>query len=412
MSAGAVETVTLGLGTPRPREVLVAPFGWYSRYRLRQYLEHTLLVTVALLAIGLTIDLSKFSKILAQNPDAVGIWAVIHVTWYLALRATDILTELLPVACFLGLFSAEVAHTRSRERLMIWNSGRSPSQCLAPIILFGICMGGIQLTLDLYVRPAAVMTQIASHLGIYGEIYDRKAPRDIWIATQNDVIYATAKFGPPPILRDLTIYRLGANRRLQAVITARTAIPTGEQGEWIMQEGSRWEAAADELDRSDFLQRPWSPSSSDNAVDFREEKLALNIAPLWLANYGIPPRNLPHATLRSIANLTNGFPNSGPSINEYQTWVQFRYARSFFTAALILFTGGISFLFMTYRINFEGLMSVVMAGYIVHVAFKVFLVLGEYGYLGPVVASWSIPIFLLIITAIMLLIPQRQKIIH
>jgi hypothetical protein len=124
--------------------------------------------------------------------------------WYLSLRSVDLATRLLPIGCFLGVLACEIAHTWSHGRLIVWNSGRSPLQCLDPAFMLSAFAGAIQFGLDTYLRPAAVMAQVAEHLGEYGERFDRRPLEyQTWITAGNDLVHAQIEFGPPPALRNV-----------------------------------------------------------------------------------------------------------------------------------------------------------------------------------------------------------------
>ena len=111
-----------GPGRGGARPIFLTPFGLYSRYMLGAYLRHTMMVCAALMTIALTIDLWPQVSLFSGNP--------LHVVWTLVrlagLRLSDLLPPFIPFATFLGVVWSESAFTESRERLLIWNSGRSP----------------------------------------------------------------------------------------------------------------------------------------------------------------------------------------------------------------------------------------------------------------------------------------------
>src|SRR6516225_777546 len=125
--SGAVRN---GAGRGGARPIYLTPFGLYSRYMLGAYLRHTVMVAAALMTIALTIDLWPQVPLFSGSP--------LHVVWSIArlagLRLSDLLPPFLPFATFLGVVWSESAFTESRERLLIWNSGRSPLFCLVPAL--------------------------------------------------------------------------------------------------------------------------------------------------------------------------------------------------------------------------------------------------------------------------------------
>ena len=154
------------------RRMLPAPLGWHTRAMLSTYARHASLATCAIVALAVSIDLTLFlSKILVVVSEWPKFWGI-SVAWYVVLRATDFLAELLPLTCFVGVFWAEVVHTLSQERLVVWLSGRAVQQCLVPVLLFGTMVGFAEIALNVYLRPLAVMQMAINHLGSYGERFD------------------------------------------------------------------------------------------------------------------------------------------------------------------------------------------------------------------------------------------------
>ena len=123
----------------RARAVYLTPLGLYSRYMLGAYLRHTMMVSAALMTIALTIDLWPQIAAVHAAIRCMWCWSIARLA---ALRLPDLLPPFLPFATFLGVVWSESAFTESRERLLIWNSGRSPLFCLMPALLAGLVMGG------------------------------------------------------------------------------------------------------------------------------------------------------------------------------------------------------------------------------------------------------------------------------
>src|SRR5689334_15292993 len=142
---------------------------------LRALAQQTFVATLGILIVALTVDLApQLRQVLADGPEGEGLWVVVRLARYLMLRSMDFGPRLLPIGCFLGVMACEFAHTWSRERLAVWNSGRSPLQCLLPAIMLSLLAGFIQIGLDTYLRPAAVAAQVAEGLGEYGQRFDRR----------------------------------------------------------------------------------------------------------------------------------------------------------------------------------------------------------------------------------------------
>jgi lipopolysaccharide export LptBFGC system permease protein LptF len=89
---------------------------------LGAYLRHITMVIAALMTIALTIDLWPQVPLFSGDPLHV----VIAIARLAVLRLPDLLPPFVPFATFLGVVWRRECLTESRERLLIWNSGRSP----------------------------------------------------------------------------------------------------------------------------------------------------------------------------------------------------------------------------------------------------------------------------------------------
>jgi lipopolysaccharide export LptBFGC system permease protein LptF len=379
------------------RRFLPAPLGWHTRSMIASYCRHTFLVTCGILAIALSIDLTFYlAKVLATAPEWRNVWAAVYLTWYLGLRSTDFLAELLPLACFFGVFWSEIAHTKSQERLVVWLSGRGARQCLVPVLLFGAIVGGAELALNIYIRPVAVMTQVATHLGSYGERFDRRPlsyPQ--WIASRRDLIQAFVEPGSPPTLRDVRVYRMDEALSLQTVFRAKLAKPL-DDGSWMLIDGHRWTSQIGASQVGSNLDGRNS-AEAEQERRFAQEKLDLNVAPIWINNFRISARYLTNDVFRKLTKV-NFFPNS-----EFRTWNQARYSLSLFCAVMPLLAASLSMLLMAYEVRFAVVCFIAIAGYVTNTVMKLFVLLGEHGYLSPVAAGWSVPTVLLLISAVAVL---------
>src|SRR3569833_2889500 len=104
---------------------------------LGTYLRHTMMVTAALMTVALTIDLWPQVALFRGDPLSV----VLSLGKLALLRLPDLLPPFIPFAAFLGVVWSESAFTESRERMLVWNAGRSPLMCLVPALLAGLLMG-------------------------------------------------------------------------------------------------------------------------------------------------------------------------------------------------------------------------------------------------------------------------------
>src|SRR4051812_44499991 len=229
------------------RPIYLTPWGLYTRYMLGAYLRHTLMVSAALMTIALTIDL--WPQMALLNGDVLQV--VFGIAWLAVLRLPDLLPPFVPFATFLGVVWSESAITESRERLLIWNSGRSPLFCLVPALLTGVVMGTALFALDAWLRPAAIHVQIAEKLGREGVRLDRsQSGGSHWIALPDGLLRADIEYGPPLKLHNVTIYKMDSSGHLAEVDTAALAHPL-DGNRWRLENGQSWNASS--ADRGDAL---------------------------------------------------------------------------------------------------------------------------------------------------------------
>ncbi|MDE2470512.1 MAG: LptF/LptG family permease [Bradyrhizobium sp.] len=372
------------------RRAIPVPFGWHTRYMVMNYCRHTFLVGCAVLTIALSIDSSLFlSKVLTTISTWNTSWSALYVGWYLVLRGTDFLAELLPLVCFLGAFWTEIAHTLSSERLVVWLSGRTPWQCVLPVLLFGLIVGGVQLALNRYLRPDAVMSLAKNHLGFYGEHFDpRPLPYQQWFAAGHDIVQARVEPGEPATLRDINIYRMDDALSLKAFIRAKSAIPVGRD-KWKLVDGYRW-SATETQERPSFSRRdPKAPALSEQ-IPFANEITELNLSPVWLNNNRIGARYL---TTDVFASLEHE--DFSPAY-EFRTWQRARWSLALFCAAMPLLAASLSLVFLAKRITPAALIIIAIAGYAANTLMKISVLLGEHGQVSPVMAAWFVPVLVLL----------------
>ena len=91
--------------------IRISAWGEHTRYMLAAYLRHVFIVTGALLAIALTIDLwPQLANVEASAGTGFvpGLWAVMR---FAGLRAPDLIIPFFPFATFLGVVWTEVLLT-------------------------------------------------------------------------------------------------------------------------------------------------------------------------------------------------------------------------------------------------------------------------------------------------------------
>jgi lipopolysaccharide export system permease protein len=389
------------------RAIHLAPFGQYTRYVLAAYARHVFVVVAVIIAVALTIDVWPQLELIIR-PDDSALLAIWHVARFAALRTPDLLCPLLPLATFLGVVWTEIVLTQSHERTLIWNSGRSPIKCLMPAILLGLALNGVEFGMDVYLRPAAMAVQMSERLGKHGVLFDRTIiARSHWIVSPEGLLRTEISYGPPVVLRNLTLYSLDPRGHLREVDTAATARPLSGGKLWILRDGRYWTARAKQADNGpDRITSSIGDPGGEVQVPFSERVVPMSLNLLWLSHVGIYPEYLPIGVLRALAA-----DRSGPLVrNPYRSYLQLKYGGALLPGAMALLAAAMSLLSFAYRVTAVAVVGTLFGGYVAHFANKVFLLLGRNDYLAPVTAGWTTPI-LITVLAIMILrtIENRRK---
>jgi lipopolysaccharide export system permease protein len=385
-----------GSGRGGARPIFLAPFGLYSRYMLGAYLRHTMMVCAALMTIALTIDLWPQVALFHGNPlDVMG-----GLGRLAGLRLSDLLPPFIPFATFLGVVWSESAFTESRERLLIWNSGRSPLFCLVPALFAGILMGIFLFVVDAWARPAAIHVQMAQVLGREGIRLDRgKSGGTHWIALPDGLLKAAIQYGPPLELHDATIYKLDSDGHLAEVDTAAVAAPEAG-GIWRLTGGHYW--------RTDFANRGNVLSTGareENEIPFETRTIPMSLDSLWLSNLGLSPQYLFLSDLHTLARA----PIMSRDLSGYKTRLQTVFGETLFTCLMALLAAALSMLYFAFATRWFALVAVLLAGYLAHFASKAFSLMGEFGYIPPVMAGWLAPLLLIAAVGCALYVIQKKR---
>ena len=390
----------------KTRRVLLAPIGWYTRYMLRSYAQNVFIITSGLIIIGLSIELARtVPRAFAGENDAQGFWLFFQFLAHAGLRTIDFFTRLLPLGCFLGVLASEVGHTLSRERVMIWNSGRSPVQCLMPVLIFAAAVGALQYTMEAYVRPATVQMQAAKWMGVFAKPYDRsQVTSRYWLSGGADLVQAKIEYGPPLTLHEVMIYRHDREGKLSELISAQRATVEGNSLRWRLYGGNRWPvessisssaSGSDATPRPEPSPRPEAPPQASAAPEIVD----LDIDPLWLSNYRVHASVLSQDVLGSLADATGGRYQAA----NYRTWLYYRYAQWFYPGGMALLACSLALLLLSQQVRLEAVLAIGALGYMGHVAQRVCLTLGENGDIPPLAAGWFAPAFVLSVSGLAIL---------
>jgi len=383
-----------GRGGARP--IYLSPFGLYSRYMLGAYLRHTVMVAAALMTIALTIDLWPQVALFHGNAVHV-IWSLLRLA---VLRLSDLLPPFVPFATFLGVVWSESAFTESRERLLVWNSGRSPLFCLMPALFAGLLMGAFLFVVDAWARPAAIHIQIAEVLGREGIRLDRGKSGGVhWIALPDGLLKAEIQYGQPLELHNATIYKLDSDGHLAEVDTASVARPL-DNGMWRLESGHYWQAEFADSGRvlSTGLRE-------ENEIPFGSRAISMALDKFWLANLGLSPQYLFLPDLRRLVRAQI----MSRDLSGYKTRIQTVYGEILFTCLMAVLAAALSMLYFAFATRWFALVAVLLAGYLAHFASKAFSLMGEFGYIAPVAAGWLAPVLMILAVIYALVVIQKKR---
>jgi lipopolysaccharide export system permease protein len=371
-----------------------APFGRHTRYMLAGYLRHVLIVTSILLAIALTIDLWPQYQMVAESggPGALaGIWVIAR---FCALRTPGLVAPFLPFAAFVGVLWTEVVHTQSGERMLVWNSGRSPAQCLVPVLLLGLILGIGEFAMDGYLGPASMGIQMHERLGRDGQRLDRsRIGKPSWIAVSGGLLRTEIEYGPPAVLHDLTFFKRDSSGHLIAVVTAAVARRQAGTDLWLMRDGLSWKAAGPLIRRSDRM------------TPFAAQTIRLDLDPVLLTYFGMEPQYLPLPVLRHLARIDTGAGAKG----YYRTRLEAVFAEPFLPGGMALLASALSLLLLAYATPAAAVVAIVFCGYFAHFAAKACLLLGQNDYMAAVTAGWLVPGLLAATTLIVMGMIEWQR---
>jgi lipopolysaccharide export LptBFGC system permease protein LptF len=380
-----------------------APFGRHTRYMLAGYLRHVFIVTSILLAIALTIDLWPQYQTVAESGGPSMLAAVWAVVRFSALRTPGLIAPFLPFAAFVGVLWTEVVHTQSGERMLVWNSGRSPAQCLAPAFFLGLLLGASEFAMDAYLGPAAMSLQMQERLGRDGQRLDRsRIGKPAWIAVSGGLLKAEIEYGPPSALHNLTFFKRDTSGRLSEVFMAEVARRQSGTSYWLMHDGQSWKTSDAPISVGNrLLPLP----RSGKMVPFTSRPIVLDLDPLWLSYFGMETQYLSLPVLQRLAQINTGTSTAA----RYETRLQVVYSETLLPGAMALLASSLAMLLLAYGTPVAGVVGIVFCGYLAHFATKACLLLGQNDYMPPVTAGWLVPIGIFGTTVAVFMVIESQR---
>ena len=360
--------------------VMVALTGRETRYVSRLYAERIVLFAALVLTVVLSFDAATHIGGFLGSADQPGAPSgVQRLLFYLMLRGGYNVPAILPLAALAGVIWVEFALARSRQRMMIANSGRSILMSLAPAVLVGLAVGLAQFGALAYLRPLAVEAQATGNFRYYGPKFQLAQTGRMWLSVDTAVIETRIGFTDPVELRDAVIYELADDGALRTILTAERAVPDGP-GRWALENGTMWQVPG-------FATDAGSTPPSRGATAFAERSLALDLDPLWVENIDILPTLLPQDVLMRLGTAETGIQN----ISTYEAALNERFAAVFYIMGMMVLPAALGIAWFSSGMGAGPLIRTIIWGMGAYVAASIFSMLGAYGYLPPLLSAWLAP---------------------
>ena len=330
-----------------------ALFGIATRRALMDYLCMVGLIQFILLAIAWTIDLAENYAGIAADAERRGLSLVATLFPYLGYRSADMVTRMLPMACFFGVYLAEIARRTRLETVILKAAGASPARMLAAVLLFAILLGTLQAKLEQSWRPAAVAAQVELGYGSYARRFRNDWTHfQSWFVSGDTAIRAELKRDQPPEMRDVLIFT-GINApHLETIYAAEQVLPGDAPGQWRLVSGSKWDAER----------------GMESAEPFEEMTLTLDLIPEQISYFDEPAFYIPTEPLRAIARMRNAPTAAGADVALWRRRTAWILPGTFALLAFCLASAG----FCGRTPNVPRLIALACLGYFAVVSVKVF----------------------------------------
>lgn len=359
-----------------------ALFGIATRRAVSEYLKITALIAFLLLMVAWTIDLAEHFPSLRRAAGNSGqpLWSL--ALPYLGQRAIDILTRMLPIAVFFGVFLAEISRRARLETVVLITSGASPWRMIAAVLWVGLLTGGILGVLEARLRPAAVWAQVDAGFGDYSQRFRRGwMPGAHWFVSGDTAVRGRVLRDDPPELREVLVF-VGINApSLKAIYSAERMVPGRAPVQWVLINGSAWE-----------------PQRDGQSIEFADFPMTLSLIPQNLTYLGVPEFYLPHEALQwldALPDYRNGDKVDVALWRRVTVWLA---PISFALLGMVLAQAG----FTGRQMLIARLIGLAAMGYSAVVMLKVFWALGELGVLSAPAATLGAPAVGVAIAAVFL----------
>lgn len=353
-------------------------FGIYARQMLQAYGRHVAIVFAAVLGVVTAIDVSgtivRVWNEAAVNGLGTGLSRVAQFLFY---RLLDNGAQAFPVSFVLGIVWAEIALSRSGQRVMARTAGLSLLRGSVGLLLAAALSVPAQFALDNVLRPHAFMSLSTKGLGEYGWRYQRQRAEKVeWLAFSGDIVQLRMRDDPVPRLDLLTSYQFSPDGELVRIIDAPKVVPAPPSS-WDLNSARQWEFPAGPGERA-----PVGYTAHDSI------RLETAINPLWLDYRWIAPKYIPLLDLMALANAS-GTPDNAP---DYANGLQIRLAQAVNPALVSVCMVWIFYLLLDGLGLGAASICMLLAGYLGFTLTRVAAVVSEHDVVSGAMASWAPPL--------------------
>ncbi len=346
-------------------------------------------VMFVLLTVAIAIDLTKNLEDVRKHAAEAGVSFAPLLGEYLGYRAIDIVTRLLPMASLAGAFLAELLRHQRMENVILSAAGAGPGVVYGALIAVGIILGSMQASLEGWLRPTAIWSQVELNLGSYAARFRRGEMGPEWFTDETRALRAKVLRSNSPELRDVMIFEGIEQETLTSITYAARALPGAEPETWVLQDVVRWEGSPGAVMR---------PESEDRA------EIKFPLLPTHLKYHGVLGFYIPNEPLREIA-----------AFRDLARWADAETAVTRRYLAFLL-PGVFAFLGATLSqagrsgrlISWWRLLPLGATGYVTLVSVKSFWALGEFGKLAPWVSA-SAPLVFAFLLACLIQFSQTGR---
>ncbi len=337
------------------------------RYLLREYLKIFGMCFVGLMTVYLVVDFFEKARRFMRYDAEFD-----TVLMYFAMRSPSIAFQIIPLAVLMATLLTIGLFARNHEITAMRSCGISLIRIAAPFLAFGLTVSFLLFGLSAVVIPYASAyaeyiktVVIEKRPGLAIVKGDRQ-----WLQTGNQTLMSMSLVDPDGLtLRDVTLYRLGANFQLQEITQAQQARYTGTT--WQLEHG---------------VERTLSPDGSVSLTHFQSKPLPLSQTPKdFSARVSTESEEMTLAELRSYADRLR---RDGYNFSRHLTDFHGRLAFPFVSLVMVIVGIALSLLGAGSRSGgglAMGIGQALAIGFLYWTAHSVAIALGRSGRLAPMV---------------------------